>query len=118
MTRAALIRLTRLLEQERRALTAGDLSRLARLAPRKAMLIEHIESAARESVPPEAEALMQTVRSLAHRNARLFDAALSGITDARALLTRAREGGRGQTYGRDGARAALEPQAGSLHRRA
>ena len=119
MTRAALIRLSRLLEHERKALTTGDLSRLARLAPRKAMLLEHIEAtAATEPVTPETEALVQTIRSLAQRNARLYDAALSGITDARALLTRAREGGRGKTYGRDGARAVLEPQPGTLHRRA
>ena len=119
MTRAALTRLTRLLEQERKALMAGDLSRLARLAPRKAMLLEHIEAAiARDPPPPEAEASLQTIRSLARRNARLFDAALTGINDARALLSRTRNGGRGQTYGRDGARAELEPQPGTLHRRA
>ena len=48
--------------------------------------------------------LAQQVQRQAARNARLFEAALRGLSDARALIDRLK-GRRGdQTYARDGAR--------------
>ncbi len=107
-------RLKALLAQEGAALIRGDRATLDRLGPRKAALLTRIE----EGGTPVDAGLAQQVRTAAQRNARLFEAAIEGIRDARALILRAREGGRGQTYGRDGVRAALEPREGSVQRRA
>ena len=118
MTRGDLRRLAALLGQERAALTRGDLARLERLVPRKMALLERIDGAALPDTTVD-RALAQQIRTAAQRNARLFEAAISGVRDARALLLRARDTGRGQVYGRNGARAALDlPGGGSLHRRA
>lgn len=122
MTKGDLKRLAALLRQERAALMRGDYARLDALVPRKTALLERLEKVA---PPPVGQAgrqamhaLATEIRTNAERNARLFQAAIAGIRDARTLLARARDGGRGQTYGRNGARATLEPPAGSLHRRA
>ncbi|MFN4099922.1 MAG: hypothetical protein ACK4GT_09105 [Pararhodobacter sp.] len=117
MTRGDLRRLAALLGQERAALARGDLARLEHLAPRKVALLDRIEGAALPDTPVD-RALAQQIHQAAQHNARLFQAAIGGIRDARALLARARETGRGQTYGRNGARASLDPPGGSLHRRA
>lgn len=117
MSRSDLRRLAALLVQERSALARGDLAKLEQLASRKVVLLDRIEGAAPPDLPAD-RALAEQIQADAQRNHRLLQAALTGIRDARALLARARETGRGQTYGRNGARASLEPRAGSLHRRA
>lgn len=116
MTRSDLKRLAALLKAEHSALARGDLARLEKLAPRKLSLLDRLESGA---LPDTAldKSLARQVQVAAQRNARLFEAAIAGIRDARRLITSARERGRGQTYGRNGARAALDPPAGSLHKR-
>jgi flagellar biosynthesis/type III secretory pathway chaperone len=106
-------RMLALLEQERRALQVSDLAQLQRLAPRKEATLARLER------PNNADADgIRQVRQRAQRNARLFAALIDGIRDARHLIECARNGGRGKTYGRDGARAALDPPTGTLHRRA
>lgn len=116
MTRSDLKRLVALLKAEQSALSRGDLARLEKLAPRKLTLLDRLEGGA---VPDNAldKSLARQVHEAASRNARLFEAAIAGIRDARRLLTSARERGRGQTYGRNGTREALDPPAGSLHKR-
>ena len=116
MTRSDLKRLLALLKAEHSALARGDLARLEKLAPRKLALLERLET----GTLPDTEldkSLARQVQDGARRNARLFEAAIAGIRDARRLLTSARERGRGQTYGRNGARAALDPPTGSFHKR-
>ncbi|MCB1391296.1 MAG: hypothetical protein KDK12_19460 [Rhodobacteraceae bacterium] len=111
-------RLAALLRQERTALLQGDYPRLDRLAPRKALLLARLEGAAPLPGTEANRALAVAIRAAAVRNARLFEAAIGGIREARALLTRMGERGRGQTYARNGSRAVLEPPRGTLHRRA
>lgn len=103
-----------LLDQEQSALRGADLPRLERLMPRKVALLQRIETANRGA--PREE--IQRLKDRAARNARLFEALIAGVRDARDLIARARDMGRGRTYGRDGARLALDPPSGSLHRRA
>jgi len=117
MTRGDLRRLAALLEQERAALARGDLTRLEQLAARKEALLDRIEGGDLPETPVD-RALAQQIQAGAQRNAQLFQAAIAGIRDARTLLARARETGRGQTYGRNGTRARLDPPPGTLHRRA
>lgn len=118
MSRGDLRRLAALLRQERAALTRGDYARLEALAPRKIQLLERLETGEPLPGTPANRDLAAEIRATAARNARLFEAAIAGIHEARTLLLRARDRGRGQTYGANGSRAALEPAAGSLHRRA
>lgn len=118
LSRGDLRRLAALLRQERAALTRGDYARLEALAPRKIQLLERFEAGEPLPDTPANRTLAAEIRAIAARNARLFEAAIAGIREARALLLRARDRGRGQTYGPNGSRAALEPAAGSLHRRA
>lgn len=112
MIAADLRRLLKLLDHEHAALCRADLEGLERLMPRKLALLERIETA----VPADAPAVERLGRA-ARRNARLFQALIGGLTEARHLITALRDGARGQTYGRDGARALLEPPKGSLQRR-
>lgn len=121
MSRADLRKLAAILTQERAALLRGDLPRLEQLAARKLTLLDRLEASPLLQEPQDSSpegALVQQIQALARRNAPLFEAAIAGIREARALLARARETGRAQTYGRDGARARLDPPTGSLHRRA
>lgn len=118
MSRSDLKRLAALLVQERAALARGDFARLEALVPRKTALVDRLEQAGPVPESPANRALAAEIRGLAERNAHLFEAAIAGVREARALLSRGRERGRGQTYGRDGARAMLEPPASNLQRRA
>ena len=106
-------RLLTLLDHERAALQRADLPRLERLMPRKTALLARIEAAGVTESP-----LLTRVRDAASHNARLFEALIAGLRDARALIGSVRDGVRGKTYGRNGARALLDPPQGSLQRRA
>ncbi|WP_334195445.1 hypothetical protein [Pararhodobacter sp.] len=117
-SRGDLGRLAALLRQERAALIRGDYARLEALARRKIQLLDRLEAAEPLLPTPGNRALAAEIRAATTRNAPLFEAAIAGIREARALLLRARDRGRGQTYGRNGTRAALEPAAGQLYRRA
>ena len=108
---AAARQLLALLDREHSALRRCDLARLEALAPTKTALLERLE---RDGVPSPAD--LEALKRSAGRNARIFAAILKGLRDAQALVTGARVSG--QTYRRDGGRAALEPPAGTLHRRA
>lgn len=106
-----------LLDQERRALKQADMPGLVRLAPRKEAILARLEA----SVPPRAgaeDALVRMVRAKATRNARLFEAALRGLKDARAVIERFRNRSGDQTYGRNGARRLVDPPGGTLQKRA
>jgi hypothetical protein len=62
--------------------------------------------------------LAQQVQRDAARNARLFEAALRGLKDARALIDRYK-GRRGdQTYARDGERKFVDQAKSTLEKRA
>lgn len=104
-------RLLKLLDQEHDALCRADLAGLERLMPRKLALLERIDT-----VPADSPAL-QRLGNAARRNARLFEALIGGLNEARHLLAALRNGAQGQTYGRNGARALLEPPQGQLQRR-
>jgi flagellar biosynthesis/type III secretory pathway chaperone len=80
--------LWRLLKDERMALLSGDLSALPALVAGKERLLGSIEGGAR----PDAAAL-EMLRTAAVENQRLLDAALRGVTAARARLETARNGG-------------------------
>lgn len=105
-------RLLKLLDQEHAALCRADLTGLERLMPRKLALLDRIEAAAPDDPPTLGQ-----VRDSARRNARLFEALIGGLTEARTLLATLRDGARGQTYGRNGLRMPLDPPQGTLHRR-
>ena len=119
MSRPALPELRRMqqiLQREQRALNAADMPALMKLAPRKAALLERLESA-----DPAGPALARAVRQLrdqARRNARLFEAALRGLTDAQALVRRLSVDADDQTYHRDGRRQKVNPPGRSFERRA
>ncbi|MCB1361711.1 MAG: hypothetical protein H6899_00110 [Rhodobacter sp.] len=113
MSKGDLTRMIALLDRERAALATVDLPLLERLLPRKAMLLARIE--ADNGADPRA---LRRIGDAARRNARLFESLIAGMQDTRALIARVRAGGRGQTYGRNGTRAELDPPTGTLHRRA
>lgn len=104
-------RLLLLLEQEYTALCQADLPGLERLLPRKLALLERVEK-----TRADGPALQRLTRA-AQRNERLFQAMIAGLQDARQMIVALRDGARGQTYGRDGARVLLNPPKGSLERR-
>lgn len=112
MTVPVLRRLLKLLDQEHAALCRADLAGLERLMPRKLDLLEKLETTPALSPP-----LLGRLGEAATRNAQLFEALISGLQEARHLIGSVREGARGQTYGRDGARALLDPPAGTLRLR-
>ena len=113
MSKSDTRRLLTLLEQEHQALQRADLARLERLMPRKSALLARIEAAETADSP-----LIARLREAAMQNARLFEALIAGMREARALIGTLREGLRGRTYGRDGARAMLDPPPGTVQRRA
>jgi flagellar biosynthesis/type III secretory pathway chaperone len=106
-------RLITLLDHERQALQRADIARLERLLPRKSALLARLEQA-----EPEESPLLVQLRQAAATNGRLFEALIRGLREARAMIEGLATGGHGMTYGRDGARALLDPPTGALHRRA
>ncbi len=101
-------RLAALLSEERRCLLAGDLGRLADLAPEKQALAEAF---ARRPVPADSDA--SRLASLARRNQALLEAAADGLRSAlrRVIEVRNLHRGRG-TYGASGLRADSADSAG------
>jgi len=106
-----------LLKHERRALKTADMAALVRMAPRKSALLARLEGGVTNQTPQD-KGLVQKVRQVADRNARLFEAALRGLNDARALVERCTAPHSDQTYARDGARALVDPPGGSLQKHA
>ena len=104
-----------LLDQERRALVAGDgaVAGLARLAPRKAALLARIEAMG----PDLRAADLDRLRHAATRSARVIEAALDGMRHARAQIEAARNP-EARTYDRSGKRRDLARMPGALERRA
>lgn len=113
MTRPDLRRMHRLLEQERQALVRADLAGLERIQPHKRALLERIEGAALTD-----SAGLGAVQLAARRNARLYEALMLGLRQARALLNGLRVAQADQTYGRDGARAPMDTARATLLRKA
>ena len=109
---ADLRRLLKLLDQEHDALCRADLAGLERLMPRKLALLDRVEAG-----PPVGAPALERLGESARRNARLFQALIGGLHEARRLLAALHDGARAQTYGRDGARSLLEPPKSSLQRR-
>lgn len=93
-------RLVALLAEERRALLAGDIDRLADLAPEKQALAEAL---ARQPRPAGSDVAGLAVQ--ARRNQVLLDAAADGIRAALRRVTELRNLHRGRgTYGAGGLR--------------
>lgn len=90
----AAARLDRLLGAERQALREGRYDLLGDLAQRKARLVESLAATA------EGAAVLAQARPRLERHQRLFAAALEGLRQARALITRPPPELR--TYGPDG----------------
>ncbi|MCB1408003.1 MAG: hypothetical protein KDK01_17545 [Rhodobacteraceae bacterium] len=115
--RADLTRMLSLLAQEESALKNADMAGLIRIAPRKESLLVRLETVPYGPGTSDHELAARVCRA-ATRNARLFEAALRGLSDARKLIetTRGRSGDR--TYARNGARCEVYPPAGTLEKRA
>lgn len=100
--------LINLFQIERKAISACDIAQLERITKRKERLFQALEQVG-------AEQDFQQVRVHAQRNARLIEAMMQGIADAKRLLEA--KGG-DETYARNGGRVALTPPAGRLYRKA
>ena len=111
---AAIHALDALLEEERGALIAGDLDRIAALVDRKADLVAGLAGAA-----PDARALVPLRRKL-QRNQALLDGALEGIRTVAARVSTLRDvGGALETYDRNGRRQTWPaPRKDGIERRA
>lgn len=114
---ADLRRMLVVLGRERVALLAADQAQLSRLAPRKAALLDRLETAAPSQDAASAD-LARQVRDQARRNGELYLALIDGLKDARALIERARQPHSGRTYARDGARHRLEGPTSTVEKRA
>lgn len=115
--RGDLTRMLALLAQEQRALKQADMAGLIRMAPRKEALLDRLESGVYGTEQGDLGILTQ-VRQDATRNARLFEAALRGLSDAQALIEKTRARSVDRTYARDGARRDVNPPNGTLEKRA
>jgi ferric-dicitrate binding protein FerR (iron transport regulator) len=104
-----------ILDQERQALIAGDLDRIAGFAQRKEALFEALK-AADLPAPPDLEAL----QAKATRNQALFDASLAGIRSVSNRLAALRQVGSSlDVYNASGARQTVSLRdGGSLEKRA
>ncbi len=114
MSDAALNALDALLEDERAALIAGDLDRIADIADRKQTLVAGLNDSGAEGV-----ALVPLQRKM-QRNQVLLDGALDGIRSVAARLAVLREtGGTLETYDRNGRRQTWSgPRGDGVERRA
>lgn len=106
-------RLIALMAQERAALRAGDSRRLQALAPAKARLIAMLEANTPRLSAPEIDRL----RAEAERTARLFRAAIGGVTQAIDDIARLRDRDE-RVYQRDGTRDAMGQTTPTMARRA
>ena len=107
-------RLTALLAEERAAAAAGDLDRLAGMAPEKERLAAAVEAglAAGHFDPEPGAGPNETLRRLARALGEaepLLRAALEGVRGAQQRLDARREARRApfRTYGRDGTAGAI-----------
>ena len=96
-----------LLDQAAKALIAGNLTELARLAPQ----IESVDVRVTDRVTAER------LRGKAERNARLLDAAMRGLKAARHRVSEIRRGPTLSTYDARGQKALIPPLSGTPARR-
>lgn len=110
----ALVRLDRLLDEERALVRSGRLEELAELLVRKEALV------ARLTDRDAGVLAQQALRDKILRNQRLLEGALAGLGDVARRLERVRETrGALETYGSDGRRAAIGAHGGRrMERRA
>lgn len=100
-------RLLDLLDEERALILAGDLPRLAALAPRCQAALDEVVGAR----PPDRARVgadLDRIRSAAQRNRRLLAAFMAGAADAARELERQVEAGRRLGYDRNGAVLGVE----------
>ena len=113
-------RLTDLLAAERAAAAAGDLDRLAALAPEKARLAQSVEAglAAGAFGTGAGEAALRRLAGALGEAEPLLRAALEGVRAARGRVEARREAREApfRTYGRDGAAGAMARPAGPVRR--
>ena len=105
-------RLAALLAEERAAAGAGDLDRLARMAPEKERLAAAVEDGLAAGAFDPGSGSGETLRRLAEALGEaepLLRAALDGVRAARRGLDARREASRApfRTYGRDGSTGAI-----------
>ncbi len=101
-----------LLEEERDALLAGELDRLAALADRK----EHLCAALADAGPGDDH--MRVLRDALTQNAALLKAAQAGLDAARLVLSGERPVQTMTVYARDGASRALRNTRPGLQHKA
>ncbi|MCB1397779.1 MAG: hypothetical protein KDJ98_17805 [Rhodobacteraceae bacterium] len=114
---ADLRRMQALLRQEESALRRCDWTRLERCARRKEAVLARLEQSPAVQDTGTA-ALAGQMRAAALRNARVFEAVLAGLRDARALIERARNPQPASTYARNGSRKTLGAPNATMERRA
>ncbi len=108
----ALAALTELAEAEATALRTGNLAVLEGVGARKSALMDALRPTAADA------AALAELQALLKRNAQLYQAALSGIAQARSRLASAADGGAMlRTYDRTGHLDATAGAAGGLARR-
>lgn len=100
----------KLLDEERRALLAGDIAWAAKLAGRKAALLDAFD--------PETtdRAILTQIGTHAIYNHGLLDAARRGIEAARERVAAILHAGPGETYSVLGQKQPLHPSKPSLHK--
>ena len=117
--------LSRLLDEERRALLSGDVAAFDRIAARKDAALARLEAqmADHQARSPGAmsghglENALESLRTKASLGSDLLAAALDGLRDARALMTALREA-RHDTYTAYGGREQHRASTGRFERRA
>ncbi|MBC7138860.1 MAG: flagellar export chaperone FlgN [Defluviimonas sp.] len=116
----ALHRLARMLDDEGRAIGAGDLRALARLAEGKAALVDEVEARAESAAATPAEAAaLDGLRRQAMANQRRLGAALKGMRAALRRIDGLRRAGRSlQSYDASGRPQTIGLTPSSLERRA
>lgn len=114
-------RLARLLDEEARAIRAGDLRMLARFPAERAALVAALEVHAHgpDPAPPAEAAALAALRHQAATNQRLLGATLKGIRAGRNRLDGLRRAARSlQSYDASGRPRTIGAPQNSLERRA
>ena len=103
------------LDQERQALIAGELDRIAGFVQRKEVLFEALKAADTAALPD-----LKTLQARTNRNQALFDASLAGIRSVSNRLAALRQVGSSlDVYNASGVRQTVSlSDGGSLEKRA
>ena len=103
--------LMELLDRERAALIAGDLSKLKSVSEGKAGLIDSLDATNVQSVQ-----MLKALAKRARRNEKLIEASLKGLRDVSARLHGGSVAEPLRTYGQNGKTQSLQPCATMVRR--